>query len=248
MKKKLAGVFALSAVCLLGGMSSSCALMRDKREVNTSVINEPDLLLERRDILQKGMTREAVFETLGIVEIDTLKRMAPDEITKEIYSGVLLQAPFEKRDEVEAYFASFSGYWVRHEDIDVDKKYGLSGTRTETTGRVVLFPVIFKDDVLYKVGLDTGSRVKEKEKKVTSASWGPAAFSPSSSPDFFLSRVAHFQELLAAAGFQRMPLHAGQFIQRFFNVVADDVDRSLRLPVRAAHGLLDDRIDDAKLF
>src|ERR1035437_4241502 len=63
-----------------------------------------------------------------------------------------------------------------------------------------------------------------------------------------LSRMAHLQELLAAAGFKDGTIQGAQLMERLFDVIADDVNGAFRLAVSATHRFLDDRVDDAELL
>ena len=166
---------AFGALCVLNAFAlSSCVLMRSSEDVGGGMKGTPEELLDRKEELREGMTLLEALQTLK-AKPEQLQRMTPEEIGKELYAGVQLQAPFEKRDEIEAFFKSMSGYWVRRTASDRDTSYGWTGSETETTGRAVQFAVVFKDNVLYKVGTDTGAPINERKKEGYLRGLGPSA-------------------------------------------------------------------------
>lgn len=161
-KQSIRRTFMAAALALAIPVLSGCTMMSSHEQANTNFFGSVDVLEQRVDTLQIGMTKDQVFNALGMSEHDmsTLDRQG---IKIALY-GSADQIIQGSEAEVRAFFGDMEGYSFTYADIHKDRSFSGLKIKTVGTGYDIDVTLIFKDGELYENPIISGGRVNGIDK------------------------------------------------------------------------------------
>ena len=166
--KRIRRLAASLTISFAAAASTGCATiggspLHSQEQQNTHQFKSYSSLETKMDKLKVGMSKKKVCQIIGIGNPDQdLPAMKPSEVYKTLYGNVALQAPFEKRAEVQKFFNGLKGYWVRFSNVTDSKSFGLTSSTNSYSGYNVTYPLIFNKGVLYNNVSKDGGPVNKR--------------------------------------------------------------------------------------
>lgn len=156
----LISAFVLSSALLT---TSACTMIDSRETTNSGAFNGSGDLEARLDTIEVGMSKDDVFNALGLPE-QNMQRLNRSEIKAALY-GSPDQELEGTEEQVRQFFSDIDGYSFRYRDIDKDRSLTASfKVKTESEGTDIRVSLIFKQDKLYDKPDLSGGMVNDTDR------------------------------------------------------------------------------------
>lgn len=161
---------AVAAAATLAGCASSPVTggfgspLNSKEEANTKLFKDAKKQEEcfknlkacvSNERVPIGTEKAKVFDILGI-DGSTLTTLTKQATKVELYGQDQLQIPFDQKESAQNFLNSLEGLTATFRDVQSNKRFGLTASRTDVSGVAVTFNFVFQDGKLYNpIGLTT---------------------------------------------------------------------------------------------
>lgn len=168
-RKRLSRYFAalvLSgvAVTMTSGCASGHGFRSGSDSTNSSLFAGVSDLETRVAALEPGMTRDAVFDRLG-VDRAQMRKLSRQEVTETLYAAAEpeLSGGLEEMEAARQFFNSLEGYRLNYRDVDETTGFSLTRVHKTSTGHDMSVTLIFKDGKLYDTPEISGGPVNDTQ-------------------------------------------------------------------------------------
>lgn len=167
-RKKLTKIFAAvvlsgAALTMTTGCASSHGFRSGGESTNSALFAGVSDLETRVSALQPGMSREEVFEKLGVTRAQ-MQKLSRQQVTETLYAGAEpeLSGGLEELEEARQFFNSLEGYRLNYRDVDEETGFSLTRVHKQSTGHDMSVTLIFRDGALYDTPEISGGPVNKK--------------------------------------------------------------------------------------
>lgn len=153
------------AAALVTGLfvTTGCSTLNSDIKTNTEYFNSVVTLDDRLDQLEVGMTKEEVFNTLGMNQGD-MQSLDRKGIKVALY-GSEDQVIQGSEAEVRAFFSDMEGLSFDYENIERKRTFrGLLKIQTEDVGHDLSVTLVFKEGLLYENPVRAGGKVNSTDR------------------------------------------------------------------------------------
>jgi hypothetical protein len=150
-------------IALTSFLISGC-LPTGEEHVNTELFKNKEDMKERAASLKPGITKQKVFEALGISP-EKFSRMSLAEVQTSIYGNAQVQGSPEQLETFRQKLTNYEGYSLPYRTIKSDGSLGFGTMKVHRSGQDMRIVVIFDHDKLLRVSIEGTENVSEENNR-----------------------------------------------------------------------------------
>jgi hypothetical protein len=147
-------------IALISFVLSGC-MPTGEENINTELFKNKEDLKSRAASLKPGITREKVFEALGIPS-DKFERMSLAEVQASIYGNSQVQGTPEQLESFKQRLMNYEGYALPYKVIKSDGSLGFGKMKVHKSGQDMRIVVIFDHGHLLRAAVEGNENVSEE--------------------------------------------------------------------------------------